>query len=345
MMLLLALLACGPDRFEPEARALDRFQAGRALLERGDAAAAVEALTAAAEADPGSAELQLWRGRALAAAGRLPEAVDAASAALARRPGWGLALYNRACWRSRAGALDEAVVDLEAALRTGEVDRFTVALDPDLDGLRVSPVHAGRLPAARLPLEVEQDEQPAFLGARWAVTLRTEHPAGPAPSLALLGAEPAALSLIELREEVFGNGRLTARTLTVAFRVGAAGEGLLGPWRVGEGRLEGESAPAPFRFLAPEGHSAPPAPPVAPLVGFPSAQLDGIPVPGAVRRGDRVWVRGEPGDVVVDLPEDAVLLEVREDGRVSTLGWTWPAPADTVVRLSRGRATVLEQSL
>ncbi|MCB9745467.1 MAG: tetratricopeptide repeat protein [Alphaproteobacteria bacterium] len=349
LLTLLALLACEAPRFAHLSESLQRYDAGRAALDAGDAEGAVRELQAAVAANPASAELWLWLGSAQARAGRAEEAMASATEALARRPRWSLALYNRACWSLRGGSASEAELqraaeDLRLALSSGELNPLEVAVDPDLAPLRAHPELSAVLPPAHLPLEVEASAEPVFLGSEWELHVQLRHAAGAPPAL-LLGEASTLPARPVAALETWDPGKpLGTRGLTLRLEVLGPGEGALGGWRVDAGGLTGEAAPTRYHFLAPEGAAPVAALPVAQAFTWPSKRLEGLSAPGVRRDGELVVVRGEPGDRVEwgSGVEDPMRLELREDGAIKLVGWQARLPLGEPVRVLRGGRLLLE---
>ncbi len=345
LMILWALGGCGTAEqavLDPFPSALAAYEAGVLALEDGRPAQAVQALEQAVQADPRSPELQLWLGRARAAAGNAPGAVQAASAALALRSGWGLALYNRACWRVGAGELEAAVVDLEAALRTGEVGALTAGADPDLAALRQDPRFADRVPGASLPVLLEGGPESVFQGSDWTATLFVRHPVGERPEIVWQGASPPGLTLRRVIEDATVEGDEVRSSVAWTWRVGGPFSGAVGPLAVRAGGLTGVTEAVQVRFLAPP--DTPPAAGPAPSLPLPQAVLEGLVDGAPVREGSQVRVRVAAGDRVAwtPRPADLVRFEQRDQGQVDWIAWVAESDPETVIKVTRGRQVRFE---
>jgi protein O-GlcNAc transferase len=97
--------------------ALPRVLWGQLLLQRGQAADALESFTRAAEADPQCAEAHISLGTTLVLAGAARRAVPSYDAAIAVAPGEFRAHLLRGWALRQCDRLDEAVASLETALR------------------------------------------------------------------------------------------------------------------------------------------------------------------------------------------------------------------------------------
>ncbi len=347
MRIWLLLLACGgpPD---PLRQSLDAYQEGLAHLEAGRTERAAAAFRAALEANPQAAEVQLWLGRALAAQGDLDGAIAAATEALEQRGAWGIAHYNRACWRARAGRLELAALDLSVALKDPDLDRLAIAADPDLDPLRADPRYRDRVPARALPAQVEAVGDPLFLGAIWSLHFTAQARPDEDLDLSLApGAQalPAAARWIKTVEDRQRREDQELRSLEITFQVEGAAAGSAGPFHIESGGLAATVGPVAYTFLAPEGHIPPPSGISPDPLRSPEALL-GAADTGALRRGEEVLIRAEPGDTIrVEPALPTVKLERRREGQPQWIGQLLISPEPVTVTITRGGTERFAQTL
>ena len=350
---LAALLAGGivgcagdpPAPPEPLRVSLDAWDEGVAHLEAGRHAEAAASFRASLDANPRAAEVQLWLGRALAAQGDLPAAIAAATAALELRGEWPLAHYNRACWRARAGDLALAAADLSVALEDPSLDRLAVAADTDLDPLRADPRFRDGVPARALPAAGDAVSDPVFLGSEWR--LRFAAQVRPGDALTITGPDtPATLRWVKTVEDRELNGEQEARTIEIVFQVDGAGAGSLGPYTLSAGGLTADVGPFVYEFLAPDGHTPPEAAAGPDPLRTPEALLGAMEAAGAMRQGDEVRIRADPGDRI-DLSPKAKTIQLvrRRSGQPQWIGRLLIAPEPVTVTITRGGAEVYSGEL
>lgn len=341
------VLACSPSDggWQAVDRALESWDAGRALLEAGKPEEAVNHFGEALAGDPDNATLWLWKGRALAEMGDEAGAVRAADRALSARPRFVEALYNRACWRARLGELEDAVVDVERVLELGGIDRYTMARDADLDGIRADPDLSSRVPPARLQAYAEADEQSFFVGSWWSVILTVTLPLGDdALEIEALGDTKAPLELVRVVEDRIRSGKLMERRLEYVFRVLGAGEGSVGPWRLLGAGLEAEVEPVEFRFLGSPGGLNVEWSDLQMVFVASEQRFKGLEETGAFRLGERVIARGRPGDRLerTDDGSDLLEIELRREGQPEWLAWEFSTARGHRVAVRREGALVYE---
>ncbi len=331
--MILLVLACSGEpevhsRLTPIAEALSLYDQGVEAL-ASDPAGAAELFARASEQDPGSAELQLWRGKALAASGDFEGAIAAADAALALDPMLVEALYNRGCWKARSGDLESALVDVERALEDSRVDPLDVAVDPDLAPLREA--WPERLPKAELVCSSQLPGDAVFVGSEWTMSLECTH--RPGEILQVEGpVVPPSIRHVKTRQRLEPAGVLESTVLEFTFVVQGADESTLGPWTLSAGALEGVAPAGVYRFLAPEGHVRPEASPSEVWMS-PTAVFGHEPVE---RRGERVYVKAEPGDRIGWEAAEVVLYEHRLGDRPNWVGWSGVLAPGATVTVTRG---------
>jgi len=337
---ILLLLACSGEPepnspLTPLAQALSLYDQGVEALPT-DPVRSADLFAQASEQDPRSAELHLWRAKALAASGDLAGAVGAADAALALDPNLVEARYNRGCWKARSGDLESALIDVEQALEDSRVDPLDVAMDPDLAPLREA--WPDRLPKAELVCSSQLPGDAVFLGSEWTMSLECTH--RPGEVMTVEGpALPPSIRHVKTLQRLEPAGSLERTVLEFTFVVQGADESTLGSWTFRAGTLEGVAPAGTYRFLAPEGHTTPESQPSQ--VWATPATLFGHEA--VERRGERVYVKAEPGDRIEWQAEGVVRYEHRLGDRPDWVGWSGLLASGASVGVSRGRKELYSQ--
>ena len=333
LLLLAGALGCGGDpELDPLRDALSDYDAGRAALEAGDHAAAITAFDRAAEADPGSPALQVWRAQAREAAGQEVEALAVYEAAIARFPRHVELRYNRAALSARRGDIDRAAKDLRFLYARDLLDPMEVGEDADFAPLIEDPDTTLLVPRPQVWLDPTVEDGAVILGASWTLQLTIETPRGPTPSLSDMGSPSGLLRHVRTVEDVLDIGpRTERRQLKAEFLAVAPGRGSLGPWLVAAGGTSALTGRFPVEVVSLPGRGEQP-PPREGAAQLPSALLAGLGPPhaGAVEAGlvaigeagDRLRCLDAAGAEVAELP---VELELREAGQVQWLARLWPA--------------------
>ena len=101
--------------------------------------AAIEPLTAAADAQPDNVHIWLALGWCYKRVGRLDLAIESLEEALAAEPGEAIVYYNLACYWSLANNLQLALEYLSQSLELSPEYRDLVAAEPDFDPIRNEP--------------------------------------------------------------------------------------------------------------------------------------------------------------------------------------------------------------
>jgi tetratricopeptide (TPR) repeat protein len=101
--------------------------------------AAIEPLTAAADAQPENVHIWLALGWCYKRVGRLDLAIESLEEALAAEPGEAIVYYNLACYWSLANNLQLALEYLSQSLELSPRYRDLIAGEPDFDPIRNEP--------------------------------------------------------------------------------------------------------------------------------------------------------------------------------------------------------------
>lgn len=343
MILLWLLSACADEQLAPLKGALVEYEAGRAALAEGDAAAAAEAFAAARKGDPSSAVLALWEAKAHAQAGNLAAAEALATATLKAHPDAGLAWYNRSAWRLRLGRPEEAAADLRRALTLGVRSPYEAAIDPDFAVALGTAPFAELLPPGPAFARSEGPQGAVFLGSD--VLVAVEMIAAPPVVLSLRrsGDDPGCLRLDRVVEDDHRAPGVLARRVELRLRAVAPCTATL--------HFEVEVTAPTKATVA--------VPPVVVVVEAPSSFLAGpaaqlpraVPLPGLLAATDGSWSAGRLGNVVwaVGRVDETPLiggrapafgLELRVDGETRAAGGGWFAAEPSTVTAAGWSAAI-----
>jgi tetratricopeptide (TPR) repeat protein len=352
-VLALLLVACPGER-RPEARALEHFEAGRDLLERGDHQAALERFRQAREADPQRGLLRSWEAYALARGGEIQGAIELLEAAnpatLSPHD-----RYNLAAWHARSGDRERALALLGAALEDEPELRDHAAEDPDFDGLREDGSLVATLEDRALRAVMTGEEGAILAGELYDLELEVQ-PASVELNLEWKRELPTAMRLQRVVDERSGpDDGSGMRSLRYRLRTHAGGEGSLGPWTLSGQGQRVEVPEQGWEALLPAGVDIQ-APAYSPGVEAawwtPREALAGLEAGTAELRHGRLVVCTQPGDRVdfegAAPVGEALEIELREEGQTSLLAHAWPFAPDeqrfTVV-ITRQGSRLLEATV
>lgn len=297
--------ACADPALTPYRDAAKAYDAGRAALDAGDAATAIQRFSEARRLDPRSRALALWEGRALAQSGRLDEAIAAASDAIALDPKDANAHYNRAAWLARAGRPTAAAAELKVALGLGAGTVWEAARDPDFAPHRGDPAFAAVIPAQDLTATVTPTAR-GFVGSELVLTITLTGAEDDLPTLTG-PATPACLRQRRVVQDDQVAAGTARRTIKAYFTAMSPCTASLGPFeaRTGSARVALDSVPVVV--LGPDsGPSDPPpdsGPPRPASWLLPAAVNGPTDVPGWP--GARATDRTEGTDVLLEWRVDA----------------------------------------
>ncbi|MBN1334946.1 MAG: hypothetical protein JXB39_03195 [Deltaproteobacteria bacterium] len=346
---VLVLAACH-GKFTETAEALDRYRSGRAHLERGEPVEAAEDFADAARLDPTSVALVAWQAHALAEAGDLEGAVRVLSGQAPSGTVTPLMRYNRACYLARLGRSLEALDSLQRAVQEDPDLVAAARIDPDLVLLAGTPGFEAVVGHPAVQARMAGEEGAILAGETYDLVLEVRGPEGMRLDLTWVGPALPGFEVRRIVDEAEEDGR--HRTLTFTLFAGVAGEGTLGPWRLG---VSGQALDLPavaWEVVAPPG-ATPRTPPVLQPMGpgfwCPAEVLEGRATPSVGTWLGRLLVVHAPSDRV-EVDPDAVtgsplVLEVRRDGQIQAVAQarSWaPDAARAHVRVIAGTDPVLD---
>ncbi len=349
---VLSLACTGEGR--SEARALEHYQAGRALLDRGEHRAAAQRFEQALEAEPRQPLLRSWAAYALASGGDLRGAIELLE-------GQGVVgisphdRYNLAAWHARLGERESALALLAAALEDEPELRAFAAEDPDFEELRADGTLSAGLEDRALRAVMLGEEGAILAGELYDLELDVQ-PASVQLRLEWQRELPSSMRLVRVVDTRSGAADEPGlRTLQYRLRTHEGGEGSLGPWKVHAQGQSVEVPPQGWEAVLPAGvRLDPPASSFAlePVWWTPREALQGFEAGQAEYRHGCLVVGWLPGDRVLlegaEPSAEPMEIELRDNDQASLLARAWPLAPDErrfSVVITRQGGRILEATL
>ncbi len=356
-VLLVALLvgcaqpSCvGDPALRARQQAAAAWDDGKAALDVGDSAAAVDAFVRAEALDPDSPNLVAWHARAVEAGGDAAAALAVIDQGLERFPDDPDLRFNRAALRARLGELDGAAADLHVLISAGVVSPEEAAVDEDLVLLRTRPELAALVPGPVLAVDLHGEAGSVLLGEEFRAELYVDLPTDRADlEIRPMGEPTGLLRRLRVVEDHLsrGSSRIQARIATT-WRTVAPGQAEAGPWLFTAGGGSALTERMPVQVVAVGERRDEVGVAGDEDLVVPSAVVGDHVPPWVGPLDGRLAVLTRPGDIIeVSTPTAAPLSaeehwELREQGQTEWLLALFEAPPDARVRVRRGDAVVLE---